>query len=66
MKTKLLMAAALTAIIGLSSCGGEYRGRDQAHDRRQSAEGHKFDDVKVTGNTMTLEAGHARVSFTRQ
>lgn len=27
---------------------------------------HKFDDVKVTGNTMTLDAGHARVSFTRQ
>ena len=27
---------------------------------------HKFDDVKVTGNTMTLDAGHTRVSFTRQ
>lgn len=38
MKTKLLMAAALTAILGLSSCGVEYRGRDQAHDRCQSAE----------------------------
>lgn len=27
---------------------------------------HKFDDVKVTGNTMTLEAGHNRISFTKQ
>lgn len=27
---------------------------------------HKFDDVKVTGNTMTLEAGHNRISFSKQ
>lgn len=27
---------------------------------------HKFDDVKVTGNTMTLDAGHNKISFTRQ
>lgn len=27
---------------------------------------HKFDDVKITGNTMTLEAGHNTISFTRQ
>ncbi len=27
---------------------------------------HKFDDVKITGNTMTLEAGHNRMTFTKQ
>ena len=27
---------------------------------------HKFDDVKVTGNTMTLKAGHNRIAFTKQ
>lgn len=26
----------------------------------------KLDDVKITGNTMTLEAGHNKVSFTKQ
>lgn len=26
----------------------------------------KFDDVKITGNTMTLEAGHNKMSFTKQ
>lgn len=27
---------------------------------------HKFDDVKITGNTMTLEAGHNKLTFTKQ
>lgn len=27
---------------------------------------HKFDDVKITGNTMTLEAGHNKMAFTKQ
>ncbi|MBD5370225.1 MAG: hypothetical protein HDR80_03640 [Bacteroides sp.] len=27
---------------------------------------HEFDDVKVTGNTMTLEAGPHKLSFTKQ
>lgn len=26
----------------------------------------KFDDVKITGNTMTLEAGHNKMTFTKQ
>lgn len=26
----------------------------------------KFDDVKITGNTMTLEAGHNKITFTKQ
>lgn len=26
----------------------------------------KFDDVKITGNTMTLEVDHNRISFTKQ
>lgn len=26
----------------------------------------KFDDVKITGNAMTLEAGHNKLSFTKQ
>ena len=25
----------------------------------------KLDDVKITGNTMTLEAGHNKASFTK-
>lgn len=27
---------------------------------------HKFDDVKIIGKTMTLEAGHNRITFTKQ
>ena len=27
---------------------------------------HKLDDVKIIGNTMTLEAGHNKASFTKQ
>ncbi|MDE6467623.1 MAG: hypothetical protein K2L28_01850, partial [Muribaculaceae bacterium] len=27
---------------------------------------HKFDDVKVIGNTLTLEAGHSKLSLTKQ
>lgn len=27
---------------------------------------HKFDDVKITGNTMTLEAGHNKITFMKQ
>lgn len=27
---------------------------------------HKFDDVKITGTTMTLEAGHNNLTFTKQ
>lgn len=27
---------------------------------------HKFDDVKITGTTMTLEAGHNKITFTKQ
>lgn len=27
---------------------------------------HKFDDVKITGNTMTLEAGHNKIIFMKQ
>lgn len=27
---------------------------------------HKFDDVRITGNTMTLEAGHNKLTFTKQ
>lgn len=26
----------------------------------------KFDDVKIKGNTMTLEAGHNKMTFTKQ
>lgn len=26
----------------------------------------KLDDVRITGNTMTLEAGHNRITFSRQ
>lgn len=26
----------------------------------------KFDDVKITGNAMTLEAGHNKLTFTKQ
>lgn len=26
----------------------------------------KFDDVRITGNTMTLEAGHNKMTFTKQ
>lgn len=27
---------------------------------------HKFDDVKITGNIMTLDAGHNKLTFTKQ